>query len=349
MGNVIEQDSTVQNYNLDRGIVYREIVLHLSLQPTVTAANNIAANLGRMEAWSFLKRIQIVADGSDILRDFTGDELAMMNYFLYRVPPRREAYWGDGVTPNPVADRIVRIPFWMPGISRPASLMLDARRLSSLVLRVQFGTFTDVNSAATAWTTVPTLEVWSEFVMEGRAHRLGPFHTWREYSIATQYSAQQNSAQVILPVGHLYRGFMVNTYSQAAGAFPQDVVGFLKEFRWQSGSTMFADLIELVLREKFYNQYGLQNRTPSELSASSFFNPDAWFFYDHMDSGRLDDGIDSLGFAQLTLQNDIVGIANGFLSVHPMLIVPVRQRPIGAHHPKEPLVPLGGGVGIGEL
>lgn len=331
VGNVPQQDNTTQQLDMPRAAVYREIVLHLTGAPTLTGANNTAANSARMEAWSFIKNIQIIVNGQDTIRQFTGDELAVLNYFLYRVAPKRETTFGDGSTANPSFDRVLRIPFWMPGVSHPDYTLLDARRLSSLTLQIQFGTYTDVNSAATGWTTAPVLEVFYEYIMPRQGQQFGPYATWRQFDQSYPYAANQNGAVITLPVGQLYRGFLLN--SNVGGT---DTTGILKEFRWKTGSTTYADLTETVLRERFLVQNELDTSRIIEksmgatanlnlISASTKFNIDAWYFFDMMNSGRLDDGVDSLGFAQMTLENDIVGQANAVLVVQPQLIVPLRK------------------------
>lgn len=328
-GNVVFGDKTTQQFQLDRGQVYREILLHLTGAATVTAGNNIPANLGRAECWSLLKNIQILI-GSNVIRSFSGDELMVMNYFF--LPggfTKREATFGDGATANPAFDRTLTIPFWQPRSVNPDATLLDARAIAQLTLQVQWGTWTDINSAATAWTTQPVLEVWQRFVFPPPGDNVtlrGPFATWTSAPLVTPYAAAVKNAQILLPVGDIYRGFFMNTY---VGNPPVDTIGILNEFRWKSGSTVYVDIIEELLREQFamysgiYDVY-LRDGAARVLSKSTAFNILAWFFWDQAHSGRLSEGIDTLGFAQMTLENDLTGQANANLSVHPQIIIPVR-------------------------
>lgn len=324
MGAVSFFDNTTQQFNLQRGQVYRSILLHLTGAPTVTAANNIPANLGRMEAWSLLKNIQIII-GSAVIRSFSGDELSVMNKFLLGNRPKREATFGDGVTANPAFDRYLEIAFWHPRSVNPDATLLDARVISQLILQVQFGTWTDINSAATAWTTTPVLEIFQRYVFaapDDKQSLQGPYHTWEHAPITTPYAGVTKNAQVQLPVGDIFRGFLINT---PVGTPPVDTVGILNEFRWKSGSTVFADITEEGLREQFsllagpIDPYGVP-----ALSASTKFNILAWYYYDHAIAGRLSEGIDTLGYASHVLENDLTGQANANLVVHPQIIVPVR-------------------------
>lgn len=328
-GNVIFADNTTQQFQLDRGQVYREIILHLTGAATVTAGNNTGANLRRMECWSLLKNIQILI-GSNVIRSFSGDELAMTNYFFLSGGfPKRETTFGDGATANPSFDRCLTIPFWMPKSVNPDATLLDARAIAQLTLQVQWGTWTDINSAATGWTTQPVLEIWQRFVFPppGDATTLrGPFATWMATPLVTPYPAAVKNAQIILPVGDVYRGFMMNT---SVGSPAVDTPGILNEFRWKSGSTIYADLTEEVLREQaamYSGTYDLYLRDGSgrKISASTSFNILAWYLWDHAMSGRLSEGVDTMGFAQMTLENDLTGQANANLAVHAQLLIPVR-------------------------
>ncbi len=315
------QDNTTQSLDLPRGQVYREIALHLTGAPTVTAANNIAANLGRAEVWSLLTQISIVVNGSDVIRTFTGDELMVLNYLWYRVQPMRETTYGDGVTANPSFDRILRIPFWSLGLVHPQATLLDARRVDSLQLKVQFGNYASINSAATAWTTSPTLEIYQEYVApDDPKAPFGPFHTWRSSPMTNQYTNTQKDAQIQLPIGDVYRSFFMNT--NVSGT---DTTGILNEFRFLSGSLIYFDCTENVLRQKNYVQSGLVDHASAVLSKSTKFNLDAWYYANLMDSGAMHDGIDSLGFAQLALDIDVTGQANANFVVHPQLIIPAGR------------------------
>lgn len=356
VGSMTFSDNTVQSMDLQRGIVLRELVLHLKGAPTLTAANNTTANLKRGGPFELFKTISIIVNGSEIIRQFSGAELMVRNLFWYGMPPKAETTFGDGSTANPSFDRVLRIPFWMPRIHNPQSTLLDARRLAALQLQVSWGTWTDINGSATAWTTTPTLEVYHEYVMPFEGTQIGPFHTWREYDLSTAYSATSTGAVVNLPVGQLYRGFVVNT-PVGSGSAAVDTTGILNEFRFKSGSTVYYDAIEVMIRERAYQQMSMEAQTYRYLSVltggasfanicrSANFNLDAWYWIDFVSGGSLSDGIDTLGFAQLTMENDITGQSSALLVVAPQLIVPVRQSN-GVAVPNPPLI-TGGNSGAG--
>src|SRR4051794_26755465 len=69
---------------LNKTLVYRELALELSVQPTITIANNTAANTLLGDEWAALSNIQLTVNGSDVLRNFSGDDLWWLNWFWYK-------------------------------------------------------------------------------------------------------------------------------------------------------------------------------------------------------------------------------------------------------------------------
>lgn len=337
IGSLTFSDNTTQTMDLQRGVVIRELILHLKGAPTLTSGNNTTSNLKRGGPNELIKTVSVLVNGSEVIRQFSGAELMVRQLFWYGVPPVAETTFGDATTANPSFDRILRIPFWMPRIGNPQSTLLDARRLAALQLQVVWGTWTDINGSATAWTTTPTLEVYHEYVMPFPGTDIGPFHTWREYDISTSYTSTVTQAVVNLPVGNLYRGFVVNT-PVGSGSAAVDTTGILNEFRFKSGSTVYYDVIEKLIRERAYQQMNIDAQTYRYLSVltggasfanicrSGNFNLDAWYWIDLANSGHLGDGVDTLGFAQLTMENDVTGQSNAALVVAPQMIVPVRSN-----------------------
>lgn len=320
IGAVPYADGTTQTLSLPRGRIYRELWIWLQGAPTVTAGNNVAANLGKLEVWELIKDIQIIVNGSNTIRRFTGRQLAMLNYFWTGgVAPIRETTYGDGATANPAFSRVLRIPFWMPYTKNPNMTLLDARRLVSLDLRVTFGTWTDINSAATAWTTTPTLTAYHEYVLPSDPkQQLGPYATWQQLWSQVGYSAAVNNNQIKLDLGTQFRGFMLNT--DVSGT---DTAALLSVFRWKSGAESFVEIDEEVLRESFWYQRGIVNTPSAVISKSSKFLLPAWYYYDRMDSGDYADALDTYGFVDNNLYVDIAGACT--LNYMQDEIIPVRS------------------------
>ncbi len=312
-----------QAERLSRGMVYRELHLRLQGAPTLSGANNTQANTDPGDEWGVVKRIDIIANNTDVIKSISGKALWWMNHFMYGNSPRITPAIGDGSTANPSFDSVLILPFWMPNSIRPMDTALDSRNLSDLKIEVTWGAFTDVNSAATAWTTEPTLEVGS---LES-FNVTGPFSQWRVFEIEKEITATNPRFQIQLPVGPIYRGFMLHFTD--AGV---DDSAILNNFKLVSGTTVFADIKETFLKQVFDIRNGMQRGLDDGASAaytedrrSTEANREAWYFYDHVTDGFNSEGIDSLGFSELELELDVtIGAGTTKCFVWPWQIIPVR-------------------------
>lgn len=310
--------------SLGRGMVYRELYLLLKGQPTLTAANNTAAKTGRGDEWSVVKKIEIIANNADVIWSVTGTELWWLNYFMFGQFPQVTPTLGDTSTANPSFASCLILPFWMHRSIRPMDSALDARLLSELEIKVTWGNYDDVSSDASAWTTEPTLTVFSLECSKVS----GPFGTKRIKRIEKTITADQTDFQVQLPVGPMYRGFIINTTD--AGVDDGDV---LNNFKLVSGSTVFVDTLEEVLDGidgflgrsliRTFDKAGNAYDEPKKSSSASI---KGWYHYDHVTDGFMSEAIDTLGFSEITLELDVsVGSGTTKLVVIPLEYIPVRK------------------------
>lgn len=328
---VRQRQQTTVNYssnnkvaeNLSRGMIFRELYLNLEGAPTMTAGNNTAANTMPGDEWGCVKEIRIVANGTNVIRSISGEQLRMLNFFNYGTPGRRTTTLGDGATANAAFSSTLILPLWMPRSIRPMDTALDSRQLSSLTVEIQWGTFTDINSAATAWTTEPTISVRS---LESFGIN-GPFATWRFWEIEKEITATNSRFQIQLPVGGVYRGFMLHFTD--AGV---DDSAVLNNMKLISGSTVFADVSAEVLQDQYWIRNGNQRTFTGAAFDDLFISDDSnwggWYMYDHVTDGFLTEGIDTLGFSELVLELDVtVGGGTTKAIVTPQEIIPVRGNP----------------------
>lgn len=313
-GNVPFTASQQEQLELNKGMVYRELYLRLTSQPTVTAANNSQANTLSAEQWGLLQRIEIVANHTQVIRAFTGEELWWLNYFWYGRSPQIDATLGDGATANPSLDNLLVLPFWIPQSVRPAETQLDARTLSALHIRVNWGTFTSINSAATAFTTDPVLNVHS---MEAIGVR-GPFNLWRQYRIQETISATNSERQTELRVGDIvYRGFLIHV--QDAAVDQNDIINNVKLV---SGTNVYVDVDGLVLQQLTPGRLGLETLVAHRSSSRALAG---WYYLDLVTDGFMSEALDALTLAELYLELDVtVGAGATTLHVVPSTLLPLR-------------------------
>lgn len=307
--------------DLKRGMVIRHLMLRLTGRPTLTNANNTAANTQRGSGWGVVKRIDIVANGSDVIRSISGEALWWYNYLMTGNRPPITSTIGDATTANPTIDMALILPFWMPNALRSMDTALDTRQLSDLKIEVTWGTYTDVNSAATAWTSNPTLEV---YALES-FNVAGPFSQTRFYTIEKTITASNSNEQIKLPVGPMYRGFMIHTTD--AGVDDGDIIN---NIQLKSGTTVFQDIEysiardEMVITQKLLRDvdggYGTIKYQPS---TSSDLN--GWYWLELVTDGYMSEAIDTLGFSEFELELDVtIGGGATKIEVFPLQVIPVR-------------------------
>lgn len=308
--------------SLGRGVVYRELMIRLTGQPTLTTANNTTAKTKRGDEWAVIRNLRLVANGTDVIKSLSGDDLWWLNYFMLS-RPRITTAIGDG-SANPSFDSVLILPLWMPGVIKPLDTALDARELSSLELEIDWGDHTSINGDATGWTTEPKVEIWSlaSFNVQG------PFSQWRVFTIEKEITADNPQFEIELPVGKLYRGFMIETTDA-----DQDQADILKNFKLVSGSTVFADVSaeDDVLqqaediRRGTVPHYDAAANAYDDLRRSDNSQREGWYVYDHVTDGRLTEGVDTLGFSEFKIEGDVaVGGGTTKIRVIPWQVIPLR-------------------------
>jgi len=328
-GNVLYQANSKVSMSLSRGMIFRELYLKLTGNVTpVNAAGNSQALTLIGDEWGIVKRIDLIANNTDVLRSISGNQLWWLNYFMYGVPPDVTPVLGDDTAVAvPFISHLI-LPLWMPRSLRPMDTALDARELSDLKIEVTWGTFTDIQAAATAFAVDPVLEVHS---LESFGAK-GPFSQWRVYAIEKEITATNAQFQVQLPVGPMYRGFLMN-FTDAG----KDDNAVLNNFKIKSGTTVFADIPALLLQEcdrlrmscsRFWDddQIGVQ-RYDGLRRGTTYNNLEGWFFYDHVTDGYLSESIDTLGFSEFELELDVtIGAGTTKVFILPLQIIPVRGK-----------------------
>ena len=206
----------------------------------------------------------------------------------------------------------------MPDSIKPIDTLLDSSVMSNLEVAITWGTFTDINSAATAWTVEPTVEVNSDesFGQEGSA-----FSNWRVFTITKEITATNPQFQIELPVNAVYRGFtMIFTDAGVESG------AILKNFKWKSGTNVFADVTAGTLAGEWPSKVGLDPYRLANTFKSAQSDLKGVYHYDHVDDGYLSEAIDTLAYSEHHLELDVnVGAGTTQCILIPWQIIPVRQ------------------------
>lgn len=318
---------------LNKSLAYRDITIRLAGQSTLLAANNTVANTLKGDEWAIIKRVRILANSSDILFDITGDQLWWLNRYWFGNKPLITVGFGDGVTANPAFNSVLVLPFWALRCGKPMDSVFDSGGLTDFRMEITWGTFTDINAAATAWTAAPTLTVSSQ--ENELTPAFYPPLVKRQISQQLLVAGPSTNFRFNLDVGPLFRGMLINACNSGA-PFP-DTPGLITNIRLVSGSTIFVDLDEVTL-----NQMGILKASipfaiekvvttglgfyPSpRISASS--DERAWYNLDLVTDGYLSECINTARFNEFYLEFAVSGACQINVLSHEFLSNPRMPMP----------------------
>lgn len=228
---------------LQRQNLYRGIGLRYQAQPTLTAANNTVANTAKGDEWGGISRVRGVVNGTDALFDLTGDDLYMLNKLLFGIQPRITPTLGDGATANPAIDSFLHIPLWALGALKPMETCYESWRAGTFQLEITFANYTAINTAATAWTANPQVEVYTDeltpaFDDSGNLKYVPPFvpRIVRQYF---DFATAQTAGKCYLDSSPYHRGLYLNVQAAGGGA---DLTTALTNVKLFAGTSMVRDL-----------------------------------------------------------------------------------------------------------
>jgi hypothetical protein len=316
-GNKVSQDLLL-------GLIYREIYLRLQGAATCSGANNTAAKTLKGDEWAVVQKVELKANGTDVIRSFSGNVLWWLNYFLYSMAPKVTDTMGDASTANPAFDSLLVLPLWMPRSVVPMDTVIDSSRLQSLTLEITWGTFASINASNSAWTTEPTIQVLSLESFFTAGGKVTPAN-WRIYELNQTITAANSKLQTKLNVGPTYRGFLINCESDGV-----DVATILNNLKITSGSTVYYDMPGSAIQQLTDQRMAVggnrfNGQTYDDLRIGANNSSDGWYYIDLVTDGRLSESIDSLGLSELIIETDVANPGTtDKIFIYPMEIIPVR-------------------------
>lgn len=310
---------------LVRGSLLRSLSLRLTGQLTCTNVNNTAANTRREDEWGVVKQIDVVANGNDYLRTFSGNELWWLNKLMLGRAQTSPAI-ADG-NANPAFDSTLFIPFFRAGSKFSQDTILDTSKLADLRLDITWGSHTDINSAATGFTVSPTIQCHQMIALTDQPNAL--FTMSRNIAIRQTVTGANTALQLVLPVTMLYTGYILNYASQQVAGTDLTT---MQNIKLGSGGNWFYDIEPQALFQWSATganvQSGLNDATlasgllPDKRSSNA--NTRGWWFFNLAMFGSALEGLDTLNMSELTFEFNVGGA--GFLSVLPLQEWPLRRQ-----------------------
>lgn len=282
--------SGVDALDLPRKALYRQLSLKIegAVNITdVTQAPVLYTGAGG-SALRMVPRVEIIANGRDTIKSLSADAIAMKNLFLYGTKPILTES-GLTVASHPFGGTII-LPFAMPRSIREIDTLLPSGRLSTLELRITYG------SADAMFSTLPTAHTMTSVDVEVHLNecirldgKVEPYSTYKELYIEKTVPAASAAFQVILPTGNRYRGFLLECESDG-----NMVNTILNKITIKSGTDVFlakdADVVqgESIVMHKL----GAQTVT-------------GYYYIDFCPEGRLVDALDATGLSSLEMELDV--------------------------------------------
>jgi len=332
--------------NVPRGYLLYGLQLFLNVSATdATAANNSRAATQGGNIWGIIKRVQVIADGNNVLIDMSARDLWWYNRrFFGCVPPlpfsgTASAASGTGfgnIGTNPSGFASLVLPFVrdLRSSFNPDDTTLDSRRLNTLQLRIDWGTLADITTSASASAPVVTCN-FNTLGAERRATTVAdePIRSLAQrITLSKTFSATGNNQDFDLPTGYIYTGFCVNQRNTSAA----DTTSGIGAMRLLAGNTQIFDYAWNRARQLGEMYYGINAPIFTSAAAAPLaLEPDylqnnykdtsfAWSYLPTSFLGRLSESPDTFSYGDFKLRFDIL-TANTVVTVLCDQVTPVRQ------------------------
>jgi len=285
---------------IDRGYIIREIALRLTCTITTTDTAITAADIVPAGLWGLVENLRLKLNSNTNIRDISGDQLKLLNYFYYNQGDfTDESALVVGTATTVTVNSTLILPLWMVDSMQPIDTQLDARLLSNLELQVDWGDISKITGAANVTLDSAQMEIGTlnSFGIKG------PFNT--QLVTAEQYdlSGSNSRFQIELATGNLYRSFLIGCQDSSGN----DLVDAIDNIRIFSGGTDFFNLpAEMWQRWSDKRERIIQNvNDGSGRFVSSNRDMDAWFYVDMVTDGYLSETINAVGMSTLKIELDV--------------------------------------------
>jgi len=300
---------------------YAYDTLYLKLIAQVDVAGGTAGNPKDSCPAQLVQSIQIRANGRDVIKNYDMESLHRLTQIRHGVRPyikSLDAGFAQG------ADNIVAvhafIDFAMWRASKPIDTLLDSAGLATLDLIV---TFTGSPESIMTDAFDGTVTVDSATLHVASLERVGvpagsKFMFNKEYAIRSQVHAASNNHQIPLPVGNLFRDFVIKTHSDGV-----QVNTILNNIQLKSGTEVFKNRNAGFRQMDDRVEYGLAvpEVVASAAAIDHFYTEyvlDGYYILDFVKDGRLTEALDTTRLSSLELLLDVnsVGTAD-FIDIYP--------------------------------
>ena len=295
------QTSTLQ---LPRNYAYRNLSLRFNCDLTWTETT--AGVVRDSSPAQLIQSIQIRANGRDVIKNFDFAALHRLTQLRTGTRPEYTGPASTGAQTNFLAVVSALVQFEMYRAIKPIDTLLDSSGLSTLELIITWGNGADIMGGA----YVGTVTVNSGTLRVGSVEAVGVppgtrFMVNKEFAITHTITAVNTRLQIQVPVGNLYRAFLLTTESDAV-----NVNTILNQVTLQSGTEVF----------KLRNDLALQADNKVELGLETW--PAGLYYLEFVKDGRLTEMLDTARLSSLEFILDVaIPGTTDILRIYPTEII----------------------------
>lgn len=313
------QQRTLQ---LPRNYAYR--ILSLKLEANLSWTQTTAGVVMDSAPAQLVRNIMIRANGRDVVKNIDLETLHRLTQIRYGVRPKIVSPANTTAATNQSLEVHAVIPFEMWRAVKPIDTLLDSSGLATFEFIVDWGVGADVFGGAYGGTvTVNSATLYVSSVESVGVPAGTKFMVNKEYAIESVITAASANHQINLPVGNLYRCFVLKTVSD-------DVLvnTILTNIQLKSGAEVYKNVAAYHHMMKNRVDYQLEN--PVSLAAALGGHDYAnlvrtgYYVLDFVRDGRLTECLDTSRLSSLELVLNVLHPGTtDLVRVYPVeLIVP---------------------------
>ena len=212
LGSIAFAANQQRTLQLPRNYAYR--LLSLRLECDLTWTETTAGVVKDSAPAQLVRSIMVRANGRDVIKNIDFETLHRLTQIRYSTRPRIVSPANTGAASDQVLTVHAILPFEMWKAVKPIDTLLDSSGLATLEFIIDWGVGADIFGGAYVGTfTVNSCDLYVSSIESVGVPAGTKFMTNKEYRLESQITAASTSHQVNLPVGNLYRSFVLKTVS----------------------------------------------------------------------------------------------------------------------------------------
>ena len=291
---------------LPRNYAYRKLYLKLVGSLDVDALGTAGTPKDSCPA-QLISSIEIRANGRDVVKKFDMETLHRMNQLRAGVRPWVDSLPSGFATQTDMAVGVhAIIDFEMWRAIRPIDTLLDSAGMATLELIVTFGAPNDVmTDAYNGDVSVDNATLYVAALEAVGVPAGTTFMVNKEYQIRSIITAASNNHQIPLPVGNIYRSFVIKTHSDGV-----QVDTILNNIQLKAGTEVFKNRIASFLQMDNRLECGLviPDDNASGGTTDNYYLEhilEGYYLLEFVKDGHLTEALDTSKLSSLELLLDV--------------------------------------------